>query len=730
MPMFDCVDDQTDHPALISRLAQGGLGTFSARAHLLFGPDGTCEGIEDIIEKMRVIAKAAPEARLVLSVNPRPSAAWQQAHRSELCVSSRGLYPVLGEQGRFVGHLPWEEIESQGHVGAVEPSVFSARESEDGGRAIQALLLKILAEPFGDRIAGVFLHKYVYGEWAVPHWTPDVCEPAKARFRKFLNERYPSDEALQRAWLSEETRRDVPMFDEEQNLYQRLNLGMGKLDTQALRDYLEVEAQALAEKYLAYCRAVKHVDSRLIAGGFFGYGHPYHSEIRSVIDDPAIDFICTPMEYLNRQPGGGVSSQSPFSDMPPVHGTVFFDELDSSTHLAPTSMNNVGRPQNLEETHGVLWRDWGQMLIQGKAGWILDFAGGPGHSCKWIPDHPPREHLSYHDDPEVLKIHRRFSELWSEVERFDTRSVAEVKIFFPDQNNRISCLGDYKRLEMPMCGFAYEEHSLGDFMAGKVTQARLNVLFFPVMLNDEERSFLSKLLQSSKEHWLICGPIGLIHAEREALPNAKAWRELSGFEGRLDWLPKPTALSAQVLEGLGEAQGLNLNGEVGQCIRDVKSRNMPYIPGDRELRKDPLKLEPVQQMYRLRFDLNEGDEVIARYSDDASPAVVSRLNASGGRVTMYPLPVVNSELLRLLARMAGAHLYTSEDHFVVARRGLVLLHQSRDGEVKLTLPHKPSQVVDLIRGQTWSAAEMASKVEGHQVKCQGKTGSTHFLEWS
>jgi hypothetical protein len=717
MPVFDCVDDQTEHPELIRTLARNGMGTFSARSRLAIGPAEETASIAAIVAKMDAIAANAPEARLLLSLNLTPGASWRRAHPSELTVSRDGRYPL---QGAHPGFRRGEVDEARFWEDA-EISVFSAVETRAYAAAIGRLFAELLARPYGNRLVGAFLHKYIYGEWSVPHWYPDWSPPARRTVAQFLRRKYRTDAALRAAWAEPAATLSRPAYPTRESVYHRLDVGMLKLETQAMRDYLEAEAHALAKKFHDCCRAVKRVNPGFIAGGFFGYGHPYQSEIRSVLGDGAIDFLCTPMEYSNREPGGGVSTQSPYADMPALHGAVFFDELDTATHTSPEVMNNVGRPRNRREARGVLWRDVGTMIVNGHAGWYLDFAGHPGHaSCGPHRDRFPRHAPSWHLDPPVLAIHRRIRRLWERIDSFDRSSVAGVRVFYPQQNNRIAALGDHKRIEFPMAGLPLEEYALADLLDGSVAPGKLNLLFWPVLLGAAERRALADLLDRSPADWVVYGPAGLVDAERTGLPAVERVEQVTGFALDFEWLEAPRALRV-VPTGRLAASPLRILPTFGQSHKVYRSMNISCLPGEVELRRKPRPVGEVELKYRLCVREGRGIEVLAGYDTDRRPGFAVRTNRRGGRIYFYPLPEFNSELFRILLDWAGGHLYIREDAYLAARRGLVLLHQARAGEYALELPEKPRAAFDLCRGKPVA-------LSGSTLHLSGSLGTTHLIE--
>jgi hypothetical protein len=73
-------------------------------------------------------------------------------------------------------------------------------------------------------------------------------------------------------------------------------------------------------------------------------------------------------------------------------------------------------------------------------------------------------------------------------------------------------------------------------------------------------------------------------------------------------------------------------------------------------------------------------ETLATYSDGS--AAIALRNTPDGPSLFVGVPGLSSELLRLAARKAGAHLYTNTDCNVYANGPYVVLHAAQDGPLE------------------------------------------------
>lgn len=740
MPIFDLTGQESENAEFIKQRAANGTGAFSARSRLYFGGGAQEDSsIALTIRRLDFIAQNAPDAMLLLSLTLLPNENWIQANQDELYENENG---VKGDR----------------------PSLYSENENQAYSQSLFHLFDQLKTRPYYDRIIGAFLGKYRFGEWAVYDASPDYSKPARDYYRQFLLKKYGTVENMRQAWGNPDVTFDNFHLPREN----RLNLGGLIIESQASKDNREAGATALAGKFYAACKAVKEVNPGFITGGFYGYANSNQAEIRQFLGDGTIDFVCTPIEYINRQPGGGMSSQSPYMDMPYLHNAVFFDELDGATHVSPRAMNNVGRPRSVRESVGVLWRDMGQMLVRGHAGWWLDFNGRPGHMSGGTDIKDDHE-FSYHLGEDILKVHRDFAQLYSDVGSFDRTSCAEIKVFYPRRDNCIDFwdIMWIKRIEFPMAGIPVEEYELDDLLEGLTEPGKVNILYWPVSLTDQEIDKIHGLQSKYKADWIYYGPTALLDPSNTNFPDIERMERVTGFKLNIEWLvpfseagsfyhPSRRSYRIKALpDGRLKEEPLYTLPYIGQSQKLIYSKNVPFYMNGWDLQKNPEPPIEIITNYRIGIQEGEGIDVLARYDNTPyafgdltlnhevripdsgrgadgggpyisryirEPAFAARKTANG-TIYCYPLPVFNSDLFRVLAKWAGCNVYIGEDAFLCATNGMLLLHQARDGEYSVQLPGKPEIVRSLITGDN-------IPLTGNKLILNGLKGDTHLLQIS
>ncbi|MEI6424630.1 MAG: hypothetical protein WCP55_20600 [Lentisphaerota bacterium] len=198
LPIFDLVNDQSQNVKLIKTLYSNGLKSFSCRSALYYYGLKEKESIEETRINLARIAKFVPDARLVVAVHFNPSSEWRLANPEEVYISSGGEYASLPHI--FKGHVKFTGCEDKTWMKSAQVSIFSEKENRAMSAALHNLLGELRKEKFYAHIDGVFMGKYVHGEWAVPHWYPDVSLAGKMVFSRFLREKYGSEDRLRKAW--------------------------------------------------------------------------------------------------------------------------------------------------------------------------------------------------------------------------------------------------------------------------------------------------------------------------------------------------------------------------------------------------------------------------------------------------------------------------------------------------------------------------------------------------
>jgi len=177
--------------------------------------------------------------------------------------------------------------------------------------------------------------------------------------------------------------------------------GKGKRSDEAFEAYVAAGgdgSEASYQRFLSQivaeriCRFAAHIKKetqhRLVVGTFYGYtmekynrGGAHHA-LKTVLECPAVDFICSPASYAQtRKAGRDQPYMLPLHSLK-LHGKLYFAENDIRTHLSKPVCDNphyntpIWFGPGPEETLEILKLHFAKSLINGHALWWFDMWGG------------------------------------------------------------------------------------------------------------------------------------------------------------------------------------------------------------------------------------------------------------------------------------------------------------------------------------------------------------------
>jgi beta-galactosidase len=589
----------------------------------------------------KAVLDANPKALLVPRIGMDPPPWWREAHPDDVMVWDKG---------------------PQEHTPAV---VASPEYRHDAAERLSALVAH-LEEKFGASVAGYHPCGQNTGEWFYQDtWGPALNGYAKCDLREWrlwLKARYRDDAALRAAWRDTQVTLDTTTVPTPATRYAApAGVLRDPVAEQPLIDFAEFQQQAMADCVINLARAARQASKgRKLVVFFYGYVFEFgpvrngpstsgHYALRRVLECPDIDVLCSPISYFDRGLGQGAPSMTAAESVA-LAGKMWLNEDDTHTYLAtgtqPGSRDHV---TTLEETNQQLIRNVGQEAIRNFGTWWMDLG-----SSGWFND--PR--------------------MWNEMVRLKALDLPllesplpyrpEVAAVIDEQSMMrvaaggqiVTAPGVYEvRRPLGRMGAPYGQYLMDDVAAGKV-RAKVYVFLTAWRMSPDERRQLLAATRGSTRIW--CYAPGYHEPGGTSLD---AMRELTGFQhkklSQVKAWAEPTEAGKKL--GLREAFGA---------------------------------AKPVEPLFAAADAT--ADETLATYSD-GSAAVALRRSADGPSLFVGP-PGLTSELLRLAARQAGAHLFSQTDCNVYAGGPYVVLHASQDGPLEIDIG-RPAAVRNLLTGE-------------------------------
>jgi hypothetical protein len=359
-----------------------------------------------------------------------------------------------------------------------------------------------------------------------------------------------------------------------------------------------------------------------------------HYALRRVLDCPDVDLLCSPISYFDRGIGGSAPAMTAAESVA-LAGKMWLFEDDTRTYLGSGEFpGKFDGARDLAETRTMLLRNVAQEATRNCATWWMDL-GMTG----WFNDPRLWEDLrrlapvdrAFLD--ERIPYHPQVAAVLDEAAMLETSASAWT----------VTEPGIYQvRRPLGRMGTPYGQYLLDDVVRGRV-RARLYVFLNAWQLSSDQRRALLEQTRGTCRIW--CYAPGL-HDEDHTSPEAM--RELTGFKLSPVSAAKAWAMPTELGRQLG--------------LRTAWGVDAPVTPLFAAADATPA-------------------ETLATYPD-GSPAVALR-RTGGGWSLFAGAPGLTSELLRLAARQAGAHLYTQADCNVYANGPILALHAAQDGPIEI-----------------------------------------------
>ena len=602
------------------------------------------------------ILKADPQAYIFPRVAVSPPNWWYDLHPEEMNTYDNGE-----KEGVCVASRIWRQ---------------------EAGKAFVNLISHIRNAPYRDHFIG-YQVTGGFNEWFnVYHNRPfsDYSRPMVDAFREWLRKRYEDDVSLLRdSWKKPDVdfqNATIPTRDER--LRTDLNLFREPSISRHVSDYYEFYSDAVADALIYFCKLGKEATSaESIFGAFYGYligaacwptafSRWGHQALKKVLDSPYVDFLCAPYTYYRRGPGGFDGPQVPIESVK-LHGKLWFTECDTWTFL--TDFEHARErgtiPKSLEETLGVLKRDFSNALTRGVGLWWMDIMLEGG----------------WYDHPGIMDCIARMKRIADQSLNLDRSYQGGVAVIV-DEHSAHYLKPGYELtypliymqslLHLSRIGTPYDLYLHDDLSNPSMPSYRLYVFLNTFYLTEEERRAIKSKVQRDG--------------------STALWVYAPGFIGENGFSP----------ENIYDLTGMRI------AYKKV-SHFYPSPPHGAPL-----------HVYLTNFDhpITTGlppntvfgtDNSIGPYFYCIDPEAITLGNLLSPHCGVLPelpgfcvkefddwrsifvgAPNIPSNVLRNIAKYAGVHIYSDDDDVVYANNNFLAIHTNHAGKRTIRLPRRCS----------------------------------------
>ena len=605
---------------------------------------------------------AHPEPWIMLSFtfDTRYHRWWLQQHPEAVC-QLEGGETVIGDY----------------HGGRRQvPSYGSAVWREAYSEAVRRLIRHLRQTPWAERIIAFHPCSGISWEWF--HWGSqsgelvDYSPAGQDDFRRWLRQRYATDEALRQAWGRGEVTLDTAAVPTEKERREpALGLFYDPLAQRHVLDYHDYQHEVVAETILHFARLIKEeTGGRSLFGTYYGYvthlpespGFSQgsgHFDLRRLLEADEIDYLMAPVAYAWREVGGTAASMSAAGSFP-LHGKLFYNQADLRTHWS--HQDGHGKPASVRGSIACMRRELARNLAEGSALQWYDFSNGwtfgdsrltaeaqrlfeAGRVRNATPDWPAEDYL-------LVVV--------------DEEQTGAMSVFRPPYGGELIFR---QREYLARSGVPHRTVLWSDLQRRpELLRHRGIVLLNLFHLDDDEAPFLRDRVMQDGRTVALVGPVGLLGPRGLDASRSSA---ILGWPMRL--VDEEMALQA--------SWSADLAGPWAAAAGALTGTTQAYRPA----------VLPAE---------TGAAKVLATLVGGTQPAVLWDDTRAGGRVFWSAAPGLRPEALRALAESAGVPVVCRSQDAIYAGQGFIGLHASTAGEKVVTLP-RPGAAVDILTGRRW-----------------------------
>ena len=269
-------------------------------------------------------------------------------------------------------------------------------------------------------------------------------------------------------------------------------------------EYYYFLSEICADRIIELCEYAKELTGhRLVMGSFYGYTFERqdresdHHALAKVLESSAVDFLCSPISYMNgREAGRDQPCMMPLESLK-RHGKLYFMENDCRTHLTaplfdiPHFHNIHYRPRDKYHTTETMKMYYARAFVKSHPFWWFDMGGG------------------WHNYPLYLQMDKDFIEITKASHTKDRSGVSEVAVlvdervfcrFSPEEKKEKCASTVYLfRNQLGVMGAPYDSFLASDFEMIKND-------YKAFILLEPEESELSKKIKEEAENCLVITP--------------------------------------------------------------------------------------------------------------------------------------------------------------------------------------------------------------------------------
>ncbi|MBI4976867.1 MAG: beta-galactosidase [Spirochaetes bacterium] len=616
-------------------------GAFTVGGKLLWLDEGKYD-FSDVDARIKKVIAANPKARILVRIKVESPKWWTDRHPDEHSYYSANNAIRDSGQNSLASEV-WETSYE---------------------RMLRDFIRHIEASDYVSHVIGYHPAGGYSSEW---FWYGndkgkiDYGPAAKKRFRSWLMGKYATIDALRTAWALPDVSFDgeniIPSPEQRRQSEYLTLRDPAKLAQ--VKDYRDFLSDMVSHQIIKMCRICKEeTGGKKIAGVFYGYSFYFSGQtlenhgfqqLRSVLESPYVDFICSPTDYSRRRGGEEGNFISAYFSSYQLHNKLYIDEADIRTHLFPKG--EYGRTADLDETIAVIQRSFGYSLTRGTGLWWFLIAGD----------------YVFHQD-EIMReiaLMKNASGRFLAMDKTSRKEVAFItdedgfSYMNPNDNaeNRSFLYGTM--INASIMGAPFDMYLMHDITNARFPNYKMYIFLNSYKVTKEVRTAIEQKIKRNNAVSVWVYASGVISGNRF---DVSSMTDLTGITMRSE----------------------NRNAQVKVSIADVSHPITAKYAAD----------GTIHNLGPLFWADDPKAGTLARYNDMSIIAV----REFGTWRSVYSLVPLTKEMLNGLCRYAGVHVYSDTYDVLSANNNFVMLHTVNGGPKRISLPER-SDVYDALSGR-------------------------------
>ncbi len=683
---------------------------------------------EEVDENVRRILGFNDDVLLILGMYLGVDEEWAKQHPNDIARSLDGAATADG-----VGAVaPAYDEKSHGGLITMPYSLFSKEFEKEGMRQVKAHVEWAKRHPLGHRIIGFFLEAGAAQEW-IPfprHDQMDYAPVVTTAFREWLKTKYRTNTALRAAWKDKQVTFDTATVPTQQE--QEATTRGDFFDPSRGRrviDFQQCYMQNIGDRIHACCQVAKRGGEGRLVGIFHeppmevgAHDHAW----QQVMEDPNIDFFCGPPCYESRKAGQPIPLHHLLDSLRLLNKLHFLEE-DTRPHTMVKLVGHAIHCATKDESRQTISRSMLHSFAKGTLAWYWDF------QYRWFTE------------PWFFPFFQQLQDIGAAVQAAKPRSVSEIAVFIDEgsipysrgDNSLLTNLGHRLMIhEINRLGCPHDVYLFDHIRRNDLPDYKLYLFLNTFRVTDAQRRAVKRLRRDG--HVLFFHhAAGFINDDAKTAASVDNMADLIGMDFKEFDVSLPTTVIISdrdhplvnllpVGHGFGQFPRLLRRSLFGGSDADpIFPRILPVSPVFSVDDPEALSLGyyPFAELPAPVATSRPPQAGPKRHDDDRYVGFAAR---HGKDWTSVYAGVVawSSELMRGLAKYAGAHIYLDTDDTFYANDRLLVLHTNwRPGATRTISLPKRTNVYDLLNGGTL----VAKAAREFTVAVKPKTTYAFFL---